>query len=244
MKVAVLAGGAGSRLAEETSSKPKALVDIGGRPILTHILARYAAYGFNDFVVATGYLGDRIAHYFDTADLPAKWTVDIVDTGADTASGGRIKRLTPAIGNQTFMLTWCDGLSDIHFDRLVAFHRNHGKLATVTVVHPPERFGHLLLDGHRVVDFEEKPTRADEWINGAFFVLEPGVLNYIDGDDISWERGPMQALARDGELMAYRHEGFWQCMDTVHERDLLESLWNGGDAPWRRTKPQISADER
>jgi glucose-1-phosphate cytidylyltransferase len=233
MKVAILAGGMGTRLSEETSDKPKALVEIGGRPILWHIMMHYAHYGFSDFAIALGYQGQRIERYFEECPPPSGWKVDLVDTGQNTATGGRIKRLASVLGDATFMLTWSDGLSDIDLRALVDFHRAHGKLATVTAVHPPSRFGFLHLDGDRVTNFDEKPTRRDEWINGAFFVLEAGIFETIAADSSQWEREPLQTLAASGELMAYRHEGFWQCMDTVHETQYLEELWRGGNPPWK-----------
>ncbi len=253
MKVAILAGGVGSRLSEETVVKPKPMVEIGGLPILWHILMHYSAYGHRDFAIALGYKGEFIKKYMmdycslqgnltvktsrgdilrHGSDLP-DWTVDLIDTGIDTLTGGRIKRLAPYLGNQTFMLTWGDGVSDVDLDGLVKFHRSHGKLATVTAVHPPARFGHLVFEGDRVREFSEKPQTAEGWINGAFFVLEPGVFDYIDGDATQWEREPMERLAAEGQLMAYRHTGFWQCMDTLRDKKLLQDLWDLGNAPWK-----------
>jgi glucose-1-phosphate cytidylyltransferase len=256
MKVAILAGGLGSRISEETEIKPKPMVEIGGRPILWHIMKHYAHHGYRDFVVALGYKGEVIKRYMVeyaslhsdlTVDLragkvrrngngngsePDDWTVDLIETGQETATGGRIKRLAPHVGEGTFMLTWGDGVSNIDLDRLLAFHRAHGKLATLTAVRPPARFGHLELDGDRIGEFSEKPQIGEGWINGAFFVLEPGVFDYIDGDATQWEREPLERLAKDGQLMAYRHEDFWQCMDTIRDKKLLEELWKDG-APWR-----------
>ena len=260
MKVAILAGGIGSRLSEETEVKPKPMVEIGGKPILWHIMKIYADYGFNEFAIALGYRGEVIKKYLvdycslnsnlalnlrtgtvrkaDDGDSP-DWRVDLVDTGIGTETGGRVKRLRPFVGNGTFMLTWGDGVADIDLAALLHFHRSHGKIATLTAVRPPARFGHLDLDGDRVGEFSEKPQTAEGWINGAFFVLEPGVFDYIEGDETSFERGPLARLARDGELMAYRHESFWQCMDTLRDRKLLEELWASGHAPWvKRTPPQ------
>ena len=253
MKVAILAGGLGSRLAEETEIRPKPMVEIGGHPILWHIMRHYDHFGYNQFVIALGYKGDQIKRYFSdyltsTSSLRVdvstgvvrvhdggsaeKWVVDLIETGRWTDTGGRIKRLAPWLGDETFMLTWGDGVSDIDLSRLLAFHRSHGRLATVTAVHPPARFGGLHVEGDRVVDFSEKPLDVG-WINGAFFVLEPGVFDYIEGDDTLWEREPMENLAADGELMAYCHEGFWQCMDTMRDKALLERLWDGGAPPWK-----------
>ncbi len=254
MKVAILAGGRGTRLAEETQSLPKPLVEIGGRPILWHIMRYYNRFGMSEFFVALGYKKDLVTKYF--LDLPydcrsltvrtrdgsvaigrdsekLDWTVHLVDTGLDTMTGGRIKRLAPYLGRETFMLTWCDGLSNVDLDALLAFHRRHGRLATVTAVRSPARYGHIQIDDGRVHRFCEKPAEGDGWINGAFFVLEPGVFDFIDGDDTQWEREPMERLAAAGELMAYRHEGFWQCMDTLKEAQTLRRLWDDSEAPWK-----------
>jgi glucose-1-phosphate cytidylyltransferase len=253
MKVGILAGGAGSRLAEETEVKPKPLVEIGGRPILWHIMMHYYHYGFKDFVIALGYKGEVIKKYMvDYSSLNSNltislrsgkvvvhngpvpdWTVELVDTGIPTMTGGRIKRLAPYLGNETFMLTWGDGVSDINLHDLLAFHRSHGKLATLTAVRPPARYGHLVFDGDRVEQFTEKPQTVEGWINGAFFVLEPAVFDYIEGDDTQWEKEPLERLAQDGQLMAYRHTSFWQCMDTLRDKYVLETLWQKGNPPWK-----------
>jgi glucose-1-phosphate cytidylyltransferase len=255
MKVAILAGGLGTRLAEETELKPKPMVEIGDRPILWHIMKHYAHYGFNQFVIALGYKGETIKRFFleyhatrsnlrittrngevrcQNGHHPLEdWTVELADTGLSTATGGRIKRLGPYLKEGTFMLTWGDGVSDIDLGKLLHFHRSHGRLATVTAVRPPARFGRLELDGNRVTEFSEKPQIGEGWINGAFFVLEPAVIDYIDGDDTQWEREPLERLAREGQLMAYPHRSFWQCMDTVRDRKLLERLWSEGKAPWK-----------
>ncbi len=253
MKVAILAGGVGSRLSEETESKPKPMVEIGGRPIIWHIMMQYAWYGHKDFVIALGYKGEVIKRYMiDYASLNRNltvnlgtgairmnegsrydWTVDLLDTGIDTQTGGRIKRLKPAIGNETFLLTWGDGVSDVDINELIKFHRSHGKLATLTAVRPTARFGHIELDGSLVTEFSEKPQTREGWINGAFFVLEPEVFDYIDGDSSHFEKGPLERLAREGQLMAYQHTSFWQCMDTLREKKYLESLWQSGQAPWQ-----------
>jgi glucose-1-phosphate cytidylyltransferase len=255
VKVAILAGGLGSRISEETEIKPKPMVEIGGRPILWHIMKHYGAHGHRDFVIALGYKGEVIKRYMlDYASLhsdltvglrdgnvvahngngpgPDDWTVDLIDTGQETATGGRIKQLAPHVGEGTFMLTWGDGVSNVDLRALVAFHRAHGKLATMTAVRPPARFGHIELDGDTVIEFSEKPQIGEGWINGAFFVLEPGVFDYIDGDATQWEREPLERLARDGQLKAYKHTSFWQCMDTLRDKKLLEELWLNG-APWR-----------
>jgi glucose-1-phosphate cytidylyltransferase len=253
LKVVILAGGKGTRISEETDVKPKPMVEIGGQPILWHIMMYYRHFGFRDFVIALGYKGDVIQKYMAgyhaqlnraeidlEDDLREKRgavmsvpTIQLIDTGQNTQTGGRIKRLAPYLNNETFMLTWGDGVSDVNLHQLLAFHRSHGRLATVTAVHPPTRFGRLQLDGAKVIEFNEKPGTSDEWINGAFFVLEPGVFDYISGDDTAFEREPLEGLARDGELMAFKHTSFWQCMDTVHERDALEMLWRSGKAPWK-----------
>ncbi|BAU66603.1 glucose-1-phosphate cytidylyltransferase [Stanieria sp. NIES-3757] len=254
MKVALLAGGLGTRLSEETENKPKPMVEIGGQPILWHIMMHYHYYGFKDFIIALGYKGAVIKKYMVdycalNSNLTVKlgngqvtthsnysldWTVELIDTGLMTNTGGRIKRLAPYVGNETFMLTWGDGVSDINLKELLAFHRSHGKLATLTAVRPPARFGHLELDGDQIVEFSEKPQTAEGWINGAFFVLEPEVFDYIDGDDTQWEKEPLERLAREGQLMAYKHDSFWQCMDTLRDKRRLESLWSSGQAPWKK----------
>lgn len=252
MRVGILAGGVGSRLAEETESRPKPMVEIGGRPILWHILKYYAHFGFDEFAIALGYKGDFIKRWLIdeaslsgdlTVDLGAgritphqgerdQWSVQLIDTGQQTNTGGRIKRLAPYLGDETCMVTWGDGVATVDLHDLVAFHRAHGRLATLTAVRPPARFGHLELDGAVVREFTEKPQIGEGWINGAFFVFEPGVFDYIDGDDTQFEREPLERLAKDGELMAYRHHGFWQCMDTLRDKKLLDELWQKG-APWR-----------
>jgi glucose-1-phosphate cytidylyltransferase len=253
MKVAILAGGLGTRLAEETEVKPKPMVEIGGMPILWHIMMHYAHYGFQDFAIALGYKGEVIKKYMvDYCSLNSNltvnledgivrthgkrrpsWMVDLIDTGANTNTGGRIKRLAPYMGNETFMLTWGDGVSDLNLQDLLAFHRSHGKLATLTAVRPPARFGHLELDGNQIFEFSEKPQAREGWINGAFFVLEPEIFDYIAGDETQWEKDPLEHLAKDGQLMAYLHTSFWQCMDTLRDKRLLESLWQSGNAPWK-----------
>ncbi len=253
MKVGILAGGRGTRIASETDILPKPMVEIGGKPLLWHIMERYADFGHNEFVVACGYKADYIKGWFagalesgrnvhlnfDTGESTSlasldevDWKVDLIDTGLDTGTGGRIKRLHPFLGDETCMVTWGDGLSDIDLDELLDFHRGHGRLATLTAVRPPARFGQLELKGEEVVSFAEKPANADGWINGAFFVFEPEVFRYIDGDETMFEQEPLTRLAADGQLMAYRHEGFWQCMDDLSDKRRLEKLWSEG-APWR-----------
>ncbi len=254
MKVGILAGGHGTRLAEETEIKPKPMVEIGGRPILWHIMMHYSCYGHRDFVVALGYKGEVIKRYMVdycslnsnlTINLKAgrvdlhdtdgiqDWTIQLIDTGLNTMTGGRIKRLQPYMGNETFMLTWGDGVATVDLNRLLAFHRAHGRLITMTAVRPPARYGHMEFDGDRIREFTEKPQTAEGWINGAFFVAEPQVFDYIDGDDTQFEKEPLERLAADGELMAYKHDGFWQCMDTRRDKYVLEKLWDSGEAPWK-----------
>lgn len=253
MKVVILAGGLGSRLSEETVMRPKPMVEIGGKPLLWHIMGIYAAHGYRDFVVACGYKAEAIKEYFRNfyfinTDLVVNlrdgsastlnsqspdWRVTMVDTGLETQTGGRIRRLAPVLGSGTFMATYGDGLGDVDIPKLVAFHKAHGKLATVTAVRPPARFGGLVFRGDQVAEFTEKPQAAEGWINGGFFVLEPGVMDYLEGDDSIFERAPLENLARDGQLMAWRHTGFWQPMDTLREKQLLESLWASGRAPWK-----------
>jgi glucose-1-phosphate cytidylyltransferase len=259
MKVAILAGGLGTRLSEETVTKPKPLVEIGGFPIIWHIMMYYSHFGFNEFIVALGYKGELVKRWMleynnlnknvtvKTGDSKVffhdnnkshrpNWTVHLVDTGPETLTGGRIKRLAPWIGNETFMLTWCDAVSNVDLNSLLEFHRSHGCFATVTAVRPPPRFGHLVLDGDRVKEFKEKFQSSEGWINGAFFVLEPAVFDYIKGDNTQFEKEPLERLAKENQLMAYRHEGFWQCMDTVHEKQVLENMWESSRAPWKTWK--------
>lgn len=253
MKVVILAGGVGSRLGEETEIRPKPMVEIGGRPIMWHIMRHYHHYGFSEFVVALGYMGDYIKRYFleyhtirhnmrvDVSsgelelldeDRAEKWLVDLIETGPRTETGGRVKRLAPWLKDETFMLTFGDGVSNVNLTALLDFHRSHGKVATVTAVHPPPRFGQMSLDGTRVAEFSEKPMDTG-WINGGYFVFEPAFLDYIEGDETHLSKEPMRRLVADGELMAYRHEGFWQCMDAMRDKVVLEELWESGNPPWR-----------
>lgn len=255
MKTVILAGGLGTRLAEETDMKPKPMVEIGGSPILWHVMKIYSAAGFTEFILALGYRSEVIKHYFldyhrlrndltisgeghvDVHDGDHDdWRIHLIDTGIDTQTGGRLGRLRDHLRDGAFMLTYGDGLADVDCAKLVEFHRAHGKLATVTAVRPPARFGGLLFDGDLVTEFTEKPQIGEGWINGGFFVLEPEVLDYIDGDDTIWEREPLERLAREGQLVAYKHEGFWQPMDTLRDLRNLESLWAGGSPPWKTWK--------
>ena len=254
MKAVILAGGLGSRLAEETTLRPKPMVEIGGKPILWHIMKIYSAQGVDDFVICLGYKGYLIKEYFAnyflhisdiTLDLARNemevhqsaaepWRVTLVDTGEETQTGGRLKRVLSFLeGEEAFHFTYGDGVGDVDLGALVARHRREGALATVTAVQPSGRFGALELDREHVRGFHEKPDGDGGWINGGFFVLSPGVGSYIDGDAAVWEREPMERLAADGQLAAYRHEGFWQCMDTLRDKRLLESLWQQGRAPWK-----------
>ncbi len=253
MKVVILAGGHGSRLAEETAVRPKPMVEIGGIPMLWHILKMFGHYELRDFVIALGYKGEFIKGYFEnfvknhshvrvdfrsgevryTDYQKLDWSVDLVDTGQTTLTGGRVKRVAPFLDNQPFVCAYGDGLTDLDFGALVKFHRAHGKLATLTAVRPPARFGHVEFSGDQVKEFSEKPQTAEGWINGGFFVFEPKALEYIEGDHIDLSREPLERLASEGQLMAYKHHGFWQCMDTLREKFLLEDLWKGDHAPWK-----------
>jgi glucose-1-phosphate cytidylyltransferase len=254
MKAVILAGGIGSRLAEETASRPKPMVEIGGKPILWHIMKLYSAHGIDEFLICLGYRGYMIKEYFAnyylhtsdvTFDLAGggmevhrsgaePWKVTLIDTGEQTATGGRLRRVMPLIGDEDFCFTYGDGVADIDVSALIAFHQAKGTVATVTAVQPPGRFGALEMDGERVTGFAEKPHGEGGWINGGFFVLSPEVRRYLDDDDqLVWERGPLEGLARDGELSLYRHDGFWQPMDTRRELLQLQALWDSGTPPWR-----------
>jgi len=253
MKVVILAGGLGTRLSEETEVKPKPMVEIGGMPILWHIIKIYSTQGFNEFIICLGYKGFMIKEYFANYFLHlSNVTIELstgnievhdcksenikmtlIDTGIKTQTGGRIKRIGKYIGNKTFMLTYGDGLANIRIPDLINFHRENKKLATITAVRPPGRFGSLVLSDNKVSKFEEKPLGDGGWINGGFFVLEPKVLNYIEDDNTYWEREPMINLASDGQLFAFKHTGFWKPMDTLRDKHELENLWNSGSAPWK-----------
>ncbi|MBU2489561.1 MAG: glucose-1-phosphate cytidylyltransferase [Proteobacteria bacterium] len=252
MKAVILAGGFGTRLSEETEVLPKPMIEIGGRPLLWHLMKLFATQGFSDFAVALGYKGVVIKRYFLhypqlTGDLTVNlstgecraqrqaqedWNIELVETGAESMTGGRLKRLKDRL-TSTFFFTYGDGLSNVDLKKLLAFHKSHGKLATVTAVQPPQRFGILGLDGNRVKTFSEKPDGTTSYINGGFFVLEPEAIDYIVGDDTSWEREPCERLAAEGQLHAYFHPGFWQCVDTLHELRLLRQMWETGKAPWK-----------
>ena len=233
MKVVILAGGFGTRFSEETAARPKPMISIGGKPMLWHVMQQYAAFGYTEFIICAGYKQEMIRAWVDGEDTKG-WQVDVVDTGLHTMTGGRLKRVGALLCDQPFFLTYGDGLCDVDLEAELAFHRACGKAATVCAVHPEPRFGFLQLEGERVAAFREK-NRADAgWINGGFMILEPRVLDEISGDDCVLERAPMQALCEAGELVAYRHEGFWQCMDTLHDKNRLEELWLSGKAPWVR----------
>ena len=254
MKVILLAGGFGTRLSEYTESLPKPMVMIGGKPILWHIMNSYAHFGHKDFYIALGYKAEKVKEYFlhyrtmnanFTMDLGTgevtplqldaiDWKVTLVDTGLQSMTGGRVKRMKPYIGNETCLLTYGDGLSDIDLDQLIAFHQNHGKMVTVTAVHPGARFGELELKGEQVTSFQEKPQTGQGWINGGYFVIEPEFFDLIEEDQTILEREPLERASKMGELMAFRHNGFWQCMDTKRDRNNLEEFWNSGKAPWKR----------
>jgi glucose-1-phosphate cytidylyltransferase len=256
MKVIILAGGLGTRISEETALRPKPMIEIGGRPLLYHLMGIYAAAGFNEFAVACGYKQEVVKDYFRslyatnndlTVDFSTgaidfhedekpklNWKVHVVDTGPVTMTGGRVKRLQRLVGNETFMCTYGDGLASIDVAQLLAFHKAQGRQATVTAVRPPARFGTLEIEGDRVARFSEKPQTSEGWINGGFFVFEPSVFERIAGDETFLEHEPLVSLAADGELSVYKHDGFWQPMDTLREKNLLEDLWKSGNAPWVR----------
>lgn len=253
MKVILLAGGFGTRLSEYTETIPKPMVSIGGRPILWHIMRSYAHFGHKDFYLALGYKAELIKEYFlhyrslnadFTVDLAtgavtphqiddADWRVTLVHTGLESMTGGRVKRMQSFIGNEPFLLTYGDGVANIDLNALLKFHRSHGKMVTVTAVHPGARFGELLIEDEQVSSFQEKPQMGQGWINGGYFVIQPEFFDLIAGDATTLEREPLEQAARMGELMAYRHNGFWQCMDTKRDRDMLEEIWQSGSAPWR-----------
>lgn len=253
MKTVILAGGVGTRLSEETVIKPKPMVEIGSEPILWHIMNIYSFYGFKEFVVALGYKGETIKKYFmnyfhhksdltvnlESGDIQAKntskkdWIVHLIDTGQNTLTGGRLHRLKDELKNETFMLTYGDGVADIDIKKLLKFHKSHGKIGTVTAVRPVARFGGMVFDNERVTEFKEKPQTGEGWINGGFFVFEPEFLKYLHGDETVLEGDPLENLTKDKQLMAYKHEGFWQCMDTVRDRNLLNDLWEKGKALWK-----------
>lgn len=253
MKAIILAGGLGTRISEESHLKPKPMIEIGGKPILWHIMKMYSGHGIDEFVICLGYKGYVIKEYFSnyflhTSDVTFSmrensmeihqkfaepWRVTLVDTGELTMTGGRLKRVAPYLGNESFCFTYGDGVADIDISALIAKHREAGRLATVTAIQPPGRYGALHIENETVHHFQEKPAGDGAWINGGFFVLEPGVLSYLDGDNTVWEQQPLQRLAAEGQLSAYRHGGFWQAMDTLRDKNHLEELWSSGKAPWK-----------
>ncbi len=253
MKAVILAGGLGTRISEESHLRPKPMIEVGGKPILWHIMKTYSHYGINDFVICCGYKGYVIKEYFAnyflhmsdvTFDMSRNsmevhqryvepWRVTLVNTGEETLTGGRLRRVREHLGDEAFCFTYGDGLSDIDIGKLVRFHREHGRLATVTAIQPPGRYGALDMDGDAVASFQEKPAGDGAWINGGYFVLDPAVIDYIDGDQSSWEGEPLMRLAREGHLMSYRHSGFWQAMDTLRDKNQLEELWAKGTPPWK-----------
>lgn len=253
MKAVILAGGMGTRFAEETSLRPKPMVEIGGKPILWHIMKIYSSYGIHDFVICCGYRGYMIkeyfAHYFlhmsdvtfdmtrNSMEVHTKntepWRVTLVDTGERTQTGGRLKRIGPYLNDEDFAFTYGDGVSNVNLNDLIAFHKTQNRYATVTAVRPPGRFGALNLDKTQIIGFQEKPEGDADWINGGYFILSPKVLDYIESDSTIWERDPMERLAREGNLSAFLHKGFWQCMDTLRDKIKLEELWESGEAPWK-----------
>jgi len=254
MKVVILAGGLGTRLSEETVIKPKPMVEIGGKPVLWHIMNIYGFYGYKEFIIALGYKGEVIKNYFlnyyhHQKDLTVQlksgkvtainnnnfndWIVHLVDTGLNSMTGGRLYRLRDRLKEKTFMLSYGDGVSNVDINKVVTFHMKHGKIATVTAVRPAARFGEMKFDGEKVIEFKEKPQTREGWINGGFFVFEPEVFDYLHGEETVLEGDPLENLAKDGQLMAYKHEGFWQCMDTLRDKKLLENLWESGEALWK-----------
>lgn len=253
MKVAILAGGLGTRLSEETTLKPKPMVEVGGKPILWHIMNIYASYGYKEFVIALGYKGEMVKDYFlnyhyhsrsltvqlKTGDVKIHnekgedWVVHLLDTGAETNTGGRVKRIAEFVGNEPFMLTYGDGVSNVNISALLEFHKMQDKLVTMTAVRPPARFGQMVIEDHRVVQFKEKPQIGEGWINGGFFVLQPEIIKYIEGDQTAWEFESLENIAAAGQLSAYQHEGFWQSMDTLRDVHLLNKLWQEEKAPWK-----------
>lgn len=253
MKAVILAGGLGTRISEETHLKPKPMIEIGGKPVLWHIMKSYSAHGINDFIICCGYKGYVIKEYFanyflhmsdvtfDMNDNSMKvhqnaaepWKVTLVDTGDKTMTGGRLKRISSYLDEDDFCFTYGDGVTNVNIGSLVEFHRQQGTLATVTAVQPPGRFGSLDVSGHKIRAFEEKPQGDGSWVNGGFFVLSPRVLDYIESDATVWEKAPLQTLAEEGELSAFRHDGFWQPMDTLRDKVHLEELWDSGNAPWK-----------
>jgi glucose-1-phosphate cytidylyltransferase len=256
MKVAILAGGLGTRLSEETTLKPKPMVEIGGMPMLWHIMKIYAVYGYNEFVIALGYKGELIKDYFINYHYRARnitvelnsgrltthdgqsedWIVHLLDTGLETQTGGRVKRISEFIGDEPFMLTYGDGVSNVNIPKLLDFHHTRGKVATLTAVRPAARFGQMLVEDGQVVQFKEKPQIGEGWINGGFFVLQPEIRDYIQNDQVALERQPLERLSSEGQLVAYQHNDFWYCMDSIRDVQLMDKLWAEGNPPWKLWK--------
>jgi glucose-1-phosphate cytidylyltransferase len=255
MEIVILCGGLGTRLAEETQIKPKPMVEVGGRPMLWHIMKIYESYGHSDFTLALGYKADVIKDYFinyhaHMSDLridlksgnikfsnptSEAWNISLINTGINSMTGGRLLRLKDKL-KETFMLTYGDGVCDVNLKKLLEFHRSHGKIATVTAVIPSARFGGMHIDNQRVLNFKEKPQSGSGWINGGFFIFEPAIFDYLEDDNTVLEQSPMENLVNDGELMAFQHNGYWQCMDTIRDRDSLQEIWESGDIPWVKEK--------
>ena len=253
MKCVILAGGLGTRISEESHLRPKPMIEIGGKPILWHIMKNFSHYGINEFVICLGYKGYVIKEYFAnyfmhmsdvTFDMASNemevhrhmaepWKVTLVDTGEGTMTGGRLKRVRDYLGDAPFCFTYGDGVSDVPIDALIDFHKAQGRLVTVTAIQPPGRYGALQIKGASVASFHEKPAGDGAWINGGFFVLDPRVIDYIDGDQTSWESGPLDKIAEEGQLAAFKHSGFWQAMDTLRDKNQLEALWDSGNSPWK-----------
>ena len=234
MKAVILAGGLGTRISEETHLKPKPMIEVGGKPILWHIMKSYSVYGINDFIICSGYLGNIIEDYFNKNNFG--WKINVVDTGLNSMTGGRLKRIQNFVGNETFCFTYGDTLNDVNIKDLIEFHKKNNTIATVTSCIPPEKYGVLYLEDNKVVDFKEKPDDEKNWVNGGFFVLEPSVFSFIKDDNTIWEKEPMEKIVEKRQLSAFRHTGFYQPMDTLNDKNHLEKLWNGENPPWKKWK--------
>jgi glucose-1-phosphate cytidylyltransferase len=231
LKVVILAGGLGTRISEETDLKPKPMIEIGGKPILWHIMKKYSTYGINDFIICSGYLGNIIEDYFNKNNFG--WKINVVDTGSNTMTGGRLKRIQKYIQNETFCFTYGDSLNSENISELIKFHKDSGKIATITACHPPEKYGVLQLENNMVKKFEEKPERSDEWVNAGYFVLEPQIFDFIKDDSTIWEKEPMEKIVAQNQLAAFKYEGFYKSMDTISDKNSLEKLWNENKAEWK-----------
>ena len=234
MKAVILAGGLGTRISEETHLKPKPMIEVGGKPILWHIMKSYSVYGINDFIICSGYLGNIIEGYFNKNNFG--WKINVVDTGLNSMTGGRLKRIQNFVGNETFCFTYGDTLNDVNIKDLIEFHKKNNTIATVTSCIPPEKYGVLYLKDNKVIDFKEKPDNEKNWVNGGFFVLEPSVFSFIKDDNTIWEKEPMEKIVEKRQLSAFRHTGFYQPMDTLNDKNHLEKLWNGENPPWKKWK--------